>query len=404
MRDYSSALALLFFVISIILAILLYSRRGVLGSIRGELKRARATISDTQSQVNEIASQKRQTDKIHSQLLVVLRETSAFYPSLARAIADFRGLETERLAGALIRKSRPAYKSAQIARDAVKEMREAEARFHVLKYQLSYYEASFPWLVEIAGRSSEDLLKELAERRASGRDRSTGKAGDDEIRKWLTDEEWSRLSSAERSELALVRWGESAKSSWQIGREYERSIGHKYEQDGFHVDYVGAIKGFEDMGRDLIAKKHGITHLVQCKYWRQERIVHEKHVFQLLGTALEYACATTSRQVSHLDLDVMGIVPVLVTSTTLSETARRCAKLIKVSVREQQAFEPYPPIKCNINFRTGERIYHLPFDQQYDTTRIDLAREECYAATVAEAEAKGFRRAKRYNGVVKVSG
>lgn len=48
---------------------------------------------------------------------------------------------------------------------------------------------------------------------------------------------------------------------------------------------------------------------------------------------------------------------------------------------------------------TGERVYHLPFDQQYDTTVIEPDRGELYAATVAEAEELGFRRAWRWRPV-----
>lgn len=43
------------------------------------------------------------------------------------------------------------------------------------------------------------------------------------------------------------------------------------------------------------------------------------------------------------------------------------------------------------------RIYHLPMDQQYDKVKIKTS-EECYAYTVQEAEAKGFRRAYRWYG------
>jgi hypothetical protein len=54
-------------------------------------------------------------------------------------------------------------------------------------------------------------------------------------------------------------------------------------------------------------------------------------------------------------------------------------------------------IKCNINQSSKEKIYHLPFDQQYDRTKIIPSSGEFYAATVAEAEKKGFRRAFRHN-------
>jgi hypothetical protein len=40
---------------------------------------------------------------------------------------------------------------------------------------------------------------------------------------------------------------------------------------------------------------------------------------------------------------------------------------------------------------------HLPFDQQYDSTKIKN-KGEFYAVTVAEAEAAGFRRAFKWFG------
>jgi hypothetical protein len=58
----------------------------------------------------------------------------------------------------------------------------------------------------------------------------------------------------------------------------------------------------------------------------------------------------------------------------------------------------YPRIKCNIARRTDERIYHLPFDQQYDSTVVEPTRGECYVATAREAEVLGFRRAWRWHG------
>lgn len=52
-------------------------------------------------------------------------------------------------------------------------------------------------------------------------------------------------------------------------------------------------------------------------------------------------------------------------------------------------------IKCNIS-KDGEKIYHLPFDQQYDRVSIANKKGACYVATVAEAEEQGFRRAYKW--------
>lgn len=51
-------------------------------------------------------------------------------------------------------------------------------------------------------------------------------------------------------------------------------------------------------------------------------------------------------------------------------------------------------IKCNIG-NNGEKIYHLPFDQQYYRTEIKSP-GEFYAWTVEEAVNAGFRRAFKY--------
>ena len=46
--------------------------------------------------------------------------------------------------------------------------------------------------------------------------------------------------------------------------------------------------------------------------------------------------------------------------------------------------------------RNGEKIYHLPFDQQYDKTKLEKKYGEFYCKTVKEAEDSGFRRAFRH--------
>ncbi len=54
----------------------------------------------------------------------------------------------------------------------------------------------------------------------------------------------------------------------------------------------------------------------------------------------------------------------------------------------------WPMVKCNISLN-GERIYHLPMDQQYDRVKLS-SNGEFYAWTVQEAENAGFRRAKKW--------
>ena len=74
------------------------------------------------------------------------------------------------------------------------------------------------------------------------------------------------------------------------------------------------------------------------------------------------------------------------------EAAQEFALILGIRVDQIPIDFAYPCIKCNINFQTGKRIYHLPFDQQYDRARIDTTKGEYWTRT-EEAESLGFRRA-----------
>jgi hypothetical protein len=166
---------------------------------------------------------------------------------------------------------------------------------------------------------------------------------------------------------------------------YERYIGAQHEEDGWAVEYHGATKGLEDLGRDLICKKGADVRIVQAKYWGSHKTIHEKHIFQLYGTTFLYARGAGK------DKNVIGLLHY---TSKVSETAREAAAALGIRIVEMAMSKDYPMIKCNVN--GSDRIYHLPFDQQYDRVRIGAVSGECYVKTTAEAERKGFRRAKRW--------
>ena len=195
------------------------------------------------------------------------------------------------------------------------------------------------------------------------------------------------MSSVERLQLALDRYSKRQKSNWQIGIEYERYVGYCYEKKGYRVRYNGAMEGLEDMGRDLIVSRNKSMFVIQCKRWAVEKTIHEKHIFQLFGT-------TILQKLEHPNYNVGGL---FVTTTTLSDLAKSCAEYLHITVIESFPLKAYPLIKCNIS-KNGDKIYHLPFDQQYDRVIIDPDDGDFYASTVEEAETKGFRHAWRWTG------
>jgi hypothetical protein len=355
------------------------STEGELQSQGQLLDRDRETLSNAQSAFELMRAQR----------------TSGF-PWLAEAFGDYAQLVESQRAAALETKSHPARKAAEEIREAGRKLRAAERLSRIRGYQLEYYESLFPWLTDF-----KDLTEEDAETLGTVGN-SAPEQDEDAARRWLSEQEYASLSSVDKYQRALDRYHESRKTPWQVGRDYERYVGFLMEKDGYKVEYRGALDGLADMGRDLIAARSGEIHIIQCKRWAASKQIHEKHVFQLFGSSLEYQLALEDAQTAPLlgaALETRStIVPVLFASTFLSPMAVRVAKRLNVRYIENFQPRPYPLIKCNISFRTGEKIYHLPFDQQYDRVVITPSRGEVFAMTVAEAERAGFRRAFRWKG------
>ena len=104
--------------------------------------------------------------------------------------------------------------------------------------------------------------------------------------------------------------------------------------------------------------------------------------------------------IADAGVSVKVISNILCCDTVLSEKAKEFAQILKISYKENIQLGEFPRIKCNIGvgeFGNKTKIYHLPFDQQYDVTKID-GKEEFMAMTVEEAEKAGYRRAYRWHG------
>lgn len=300
---------------------------------------------------------------------------------LAAFIAEAFMATDRALALELESKKNPAKKAADEVRRIGAEKRQLTERLKMLEYQLKTYHEYYPVLEEY----SEDILNEQATLVLDD-------DAEDAVARYISTEEYERLDSASRNQLALQKWKARARSSVEIGRMYERYLGYLYEQDGWEVTYFGAIRGLEDMGRDLICRRRSQVHVVQAKNWAKHRTIHEKHIFQLYGTTLLLPR-------SHPELEGKRVVPVFVTTTKLSDTARWAAEQLKVQVRETSMDLDYPMVKCNKNGRS--KIYHLPFDQQYDRVKVERDKGEFYVATAMEAERQGFRRALRHHAAAR---
>lgn len=297
---------------------------------------------------------------------------------LAEFIAEAFRAPDQAAARALEHKKNPAHKAADDVRRIGREKKELVQRLKQVEYTLKTYHEYYPVLEQY----HDDILNEDATLNLDDEDTES-----DRVSRYISQQEYERLTPVERNQLALEKWKARPKSSVEIGRMYERYLGHLYEIDGWTVTYFGANQGLEDMGRDLLCMKGDVMHVVQAKYWAKHKILHEKHVFQLYGT-------TVLLPLTRPDLKNVRVKAVFAATTNLSPTAAFAAKQLGVEVRNLDMSKDYPLIKCNVNGKS--KIYHLPFDQQYDRVRIDPSRGEAYVRTAQEAEKLGFRRAMRH--------
>jgi hypothetical protein len=334
---------------------------------------------------------KRQLEQENEYLINLRREFDVGYLNGRKWLAQFIGEADRALDDSILltlrNKQRPALKAAEEVAVARAEKRHFKEQAKFLEYQLKSYKEYFPFLEEY-----EEIILDEAISLSPDGENVEAIENADPVLIYVPKVEYEKLSDSKRNQLALDRYLKRPLSRAGIGRFYERYLGYLFEEKGWQVEYHGIVEGYEDLGRDLICKKDNRIKIVQAKCWAADKIIHEKHIFQLFGTTQLYL-------MNHLQNDEIeaNVSAIFITTTSLSPVAQKAAQWLKIETRENFAIDKaYPMIKCNINQSSKERIYHLPFDQQYDRTKIIPELGEFYATTIEEAEQKGFRRAFRH--------
>ena len=351
----------------------------ILRDAERNIKKQEEMLQERQKSINEREKKLHDAQRNIEQLADQAFSTSPYF---AKMYADYQCMQDYMLADYLETKVQPARTAAENVRKLAAEKRELLAECKQYEYKVAALYDMFPWMEDYFDFSDNDLIDNTSQH-------STEEfyAVDDPASAYLSKTEWSSLTESTRSQLALDRYVQShKKTKWQIGRDYELFVGYAYTKKGYSVEYPGSLLRLDDMGRDLIAHKGFTTIIIQCKYWSEQKEIHEKHIFQLYGTSICYS----------MDHPFETVQCLLVTNASFTERARKIAKKIGVSLVSGFQMGEFPRIKCNIN-SSNEKIYHLPMDQQYDNVVIKNAGEQ-YAFTVLEAEEAGFRRAYRWNG------
>ena len=315
------------------------------------------------------------------------------FPYLGKIMAELKSKKAETLANWLSTKKYGVNKTAEeIKKDLKQDLSVMTQRAIEAEAKLAYYEHALP-VAEMLEDGPDVTIKTTDEEQSPEN-------------KYLTQEEYAQLTEQQRRQRALDNYKHRHKTRREIGRDYERYVGYHYEKLGYRVEYKGILAGLEDLGRDLICTKGRETLIIQCKYWSKDKTIHEKHINQLFGTYMEYMLKAQKQGAQTSVFDAfelardMDCKAAFWTHTTLSDTAKSFAKALKIEIHENEDMGDYPMIKCNVSRRTEEKIYHLPFDLNYDEVVIEPNKKEFYAMTIAEAEGQGFRRAFKWHGTI----
>lgn len=326
-----------------------------------------------------------------------VNEQTTTFPWIAKAIADYFEIIDDNTIQYLKNKQQPALNAAESISKIKLENKVLREKLRSTENIINFYEFLNP---DLNNYLEDDLNGILNEIETSKIDEDFD---NDPVLNFIDVKDYETLTTAERNQKALNRYlNSNQKTKFQIGKDYERYIGYLFEIKGYDVEYHGINKGINDLGVDLILRKKSELIFVQCKYWRKDKIIHENHINQLYGTSIKHYLELNDEFVGKNQRTLFPdlilskkIRAYFVTTAQLSDTAQRFADILGIEILNYK-YEKYPIIKCNIS-KTGEKIYHLPFDLQYDNTNV-LDNGGKYVETVLEAEQLGFRRAYKWSG------
>ncbi len=158
-----------------------------------------------------------------------LIEKSAGYPTLLQAIDYYEKIKDEEVEQFLRYKSHPSRKGAEVVKEEAQRRRQAEFENKKTRAIIEYYESIAPFLVDlkndIVGIEDEEKYREYDEEEQL-----------DPTTHYLTKEEFRKLATTERNQMALDRFWARPKSKWLLGRIYERYVGYLYETKGYDVE------------------------------------------------------------------------------------------------------------------------------------------------------------------------
>jgi len=91
------------------------------------------------------------------------------------------------------------------------------------------------------------------------------------------------------------------------GKTYEQFVGEYFEKQKFQVLYNGIHKGINDNKIDLIAIRHDIIYLIQCKNWNTNKYkINLKYIKTFMYHAIKWIEDNNIKSIPHRCLIVMN--------------------------------------------------------------------------------------------------
>ena len=179
------------------------------------------------------------------------------------------------------------------------------------------------------------------------------------------------------------------KTECENKRDYILYISSLFRNRRYQIRYNNYKNVEVNYDKDFVALKDKEVLLIHCQYCKDSK-QHLVDEIKRLGKEIEKYCKENN-------LNKNQVKGMFYTNIQFTEIATKLAKSLEIVLIPDQPLEEFPRIKCSMGKdEQGEvvKVYHLPIDQQYDVVRIEKW-GECFATTIAEAESKGFRRAKK---------
>ena len=182
---------------------------------------------ELQQKLSDLEKEYKQKDiKLRENVKKIAQDNTQNAPWLAERYADYFETIDNKIEEYLIYKKNPAVKASEVVSTIKKEKEELLKQNKLLQYQLSFLKFEFPMLEDAIQLDAKDLQDAI--------DRITNneeiKDDYEILTPYLSPEEYQKLSSTEKYQLALDRYmSKKKKSLWEIGISYERYISYIYE-------------------------------------------------------------------------------------------------------------------------------------------------------------------------------